>query len=415
MATRYLLDWWVCLQFQDGNYCCSNKAVHSSTSDRISDLPSNVIENILMCLPIRDAVRITILSKTWRHRWADVPQVVFDDTFLRNSREVIEGSTTHELLMKTVYEVLLLHFGPIHKFVLSISGLKSCPEIDRLILFLSTKGIQDFTLDFSSEYPAYHKLPSYLFTCLQLRYLKLCSCIFKPPPSFNGFSKLISIQFQGVHFDAEFLKDFISNCPLLERLKLHSCVEISCLEINAPNLKLLHYISAYKCICFKNAPLLAELSIYESSFGEPDSDKRKLFNLIEVFSCLPAIEYLSVDYYFLKDLAVPDSSMRLQTTLNHLKFLKMLELSYAEVEEVSPALCLIRSSPNLQKLEIRMYCRHNDGRNPFLQLSEWDGFLDFSLNQLQEVKLQGFHGTRPELEFVKLLLAKSSALKSDAY
>lgn len=58
-----------------------------------------------------------------------------------------------------------------------------------------------------------------------------------------------------------------------------------------------------------------------------------------------------------------------------------------------------------------MFCSRNVSTNPFLQLSERDGFLDFSLNQLQEVKLQRFIGTLPEMEFVRLLLAKSSALK----
>jgi hypothetical protein len=53
-----------------------------------------------------------------------------------------------------------------------------------------------------------------------------------------------------------------------------------------------------------------------------------------------------------KDLAVPDSSVMLQASLTNLKFLEINDLCYAEVEEVSCALCLIRSSPNLQKLLI---------------------------------------------------------------
>lgn len=300
LVNSYLFDWWGCLRFQDSNYCCSNKSVRSLTSDRISNLPSNVIENILMCLPIRDAARTSILSKTWWHKWVDVPQVVFDDTFLGNSQGLIQGSTSTELLMKTVYEVLLLHFGPIHKFILSISGLKSCPEIDRLILFLSKKDIRDFNLQISSEDHRRHKLPSYLFSCLKLRYLKLRSCIFKPPPSFKGFSKLISLEFREVHFDADFLKDFFTNCPLLEKLVLDRRVEISCLEINAPNLKLLHYNGVYECIYFKNAPRLAELSVYQTPGAELDNETRNHSSLIEVFSSLPALEYLSVDYYFLE-------------------------------------------------------------------------------------------------------------------
>ncbi|XP_038693844.1 F-box/FBD/LRR-repeat protein At5g44980-like [Tripterygium wilfordii] len=47
-----------------------------SASDIISDLPGNIIDNILTCLPIRDAVRTSILSRKWRFKWLDLSQLV---------------------------------------------------------------------------------------------------------------------------------------------------------------------------------------------------------------------------------------------------------------------------------------------------------------------------------------------------
>ncbi|XP_050238040.1 F-box/FBD/LRR-repeat protein At1g13570-like [Mercurialis annua] len=282
------------------NTCPKKTSVHPSNLDRISDLPENVRENILMYLPIRDGVRTSILSRIWRNKWADAPQLIFDSTFPRIS----DKSQTNKHLM-TVYEVLLLHSGPIHKFTLSFSGLKSCPEIDRMILFLSRKGVQDFKLCISSGYP--HNLPSYLFSCLQLKHLRLRLCIFTPPPTFKGFSTLISLRLQNVQFPQNF-KDFISNCCLLEELMLVSCTNISCFEISCPKLKHLYYIGSYKTLCFKNMPHLEKVSIYEI---EARSKRMKIPDLVQVLHSLPALKYLGVDYYFLLTLVIHDTPNQL--------------------------------------------------------------------------------------------------------
>ncbi|KAL0011141.1 hypothetical protein SO802_006249 [Lithocarpus litseifolius] len=55
-----------------------NKA---STSDRISNLPTEIIENILLRLPLRDTVKTCVLSKNWNEKWKAVPQIVFDKSF----------------------------------------------------------------------------------------------------------------------------------------------------------------------------------------------------------------------------------------------------------------------------------------------------------------------------------------------
>lgn len=95
------------------------------------------------------------------------------------------------------YERFSLSFDPL-LFTLSISVSKTCPEIDRLILFVSKKGIQDFNPDFSLEDYNYNKLPSCLFCCSQPSCLSLHSCIFKRSPIFKGFSELIALEFHEV-------------------------------------------------------------------------------------------------------------------------------------------------------------------------------------------------------------------------
>ncbi|KAF3442133.1 hypothetical protein FNV43_RR16049 [Rhamnella rubrinervis] len=47
--------------------------------DFVSDLPQSIIETILTGLPIRDAVRTSILSSKWRYKWSTLTQLVFDE------------------------------------------------------------------------------------------------------------------------------------------------------------------------------------------------------------------------------------------------------------------------------------------------------------------------------------------------
>ena len=65
--------------------------------DLISDLPQSIIESILVQLPIRDAVRTSILSSKWRYKWASITRLVFDDKCVpfSNDREVVEKSVVN--------------------------------------------------------------------------------------------------------------------------------------------------------------------------------------------------------------------------------------------------------------------------------------------------------------------------------
>nr|XP_043625891.1 putative F-box/FBD/LRR-repeat protein At5g56810 [Erigeron canadensis] len=54
------------------------------TSDIINTLPKNIVENILTLMPIQDALKTSILSKKWRHRWKSMPKLAFDDNHVEN-------------------------------------------------------------------------------------------------------------------------------------------------------------------------------------------------------------------------------------------------------------------------------------------------------------------------------------------
>ncbi|KAG5521271.1 hypothetical protein RHGRI_033726 [Rhododendron griersonianum] len=106
---------------------------------------------------------------------------------------------------------------------------------------------------------------------------------------------------------------------------------------------------------------------------------------------------------------------RLPTTLNNLKHNMLKEICFGERDEVSVLICLIRSSPNLEKITIEAFPGSTSAIPIDLDFSEVHGShgcSDVSLNQLRKVDMENVSGTKPESEFIKLLLAKSPMLEA---
>ncbi|KAJ8536142.1 hypothetical protein K7X08_034543 [Anisodus acutangulus] len=89
-------------------------AVEGDREDRISDLPRNVIDHILVHLPVQDAARTCVLSKSWRYIWIMLPNLVLDNQFCH---ELIGKSESS--FREVVDKILLQHMGDMVKFVLN--------------------------------------------------------------------------------------------------------------------------------------------------------------------------------------------------------------------------------------------------------------------------------------------------------
>ncbi|KAL3510926.1 hypothetical protein ACH5RR_030327 [Cinchona calisaya] len=147
----------------------------------------------------------------------------------------------------------------------------------------------------------------------------------------------------------------------------------------------------------------------ELSSWETDGDFCKGGNsIIENFGCLPNLEKMKMCSYFIKSLAAGRIPTRLTTALIQLKVLKIYCISF--VDDISFVLCLLRSSPNLQGIVIHVD-EEEVAQSPISEFLPVPDYSDVTLNQLREVKLQYISGTRPEMEFIKLLLENSPILE----
>ncbi|GJY23210.1 F-box/FBD/LRR-repeat protein-like protein [Tanacetum coccineum] len=153
--------------------------------DSISNLPPPIIETILCLVPIKEAARTSILSKEWRYRWTKIPELVFkEDMFevdtcwaeLSIAEESVDKLNQRKGMMQrcklfyAIYQVLLMHKGPIHEFSLSMDADVACVEIDHIIFYLlSNNTVKKLTLNI----PWDCKLPLSLFSLHHLTDLHL--------------------------------------------------------------------------------------------------------------------------------------------------------------------------------------------------------------------------------------------------
>ncbi|KAH0681697.1 hypothetical protein KY289_019449 [Solanum tuberosum] len=127
----------------------SKRAVfEDDRGDRISSLPSNVIDCILEFLPVQDAARTSILSKKWRHIWAMLPNLKLDNLLCNKLT-----SRSQYVFEQTIDKIIIQHIGDIVKFDLDLSGveLTPCPDIDRWILYATRNGVKKLKLKMTKD------------------------------------------------------------------------------------------------------------------------------------------------------------------------------------------------------------------------------------------------------------------------
>ncbi|KAM0047810.1 putative F-box domain, leucine-rich repeat domain superfamily, F-box-like domain superfamily [Helianthus debilis subsp. tardiflorus] len=343
----------------------------------ISSMPDNVVTNILDRLPLQDAVRTSVLSRNWRFKWTMLSQLVFDDNFYKYLLKV-EGRVTYERIINR----LLLHLkGVIRKFVLHTDDGRRYlddEDIDQWIFFLSRQGIKDLTICNNSD-GELHNSPTHLFSCLELRHLKLDSYCFNPRASFRGFPNLLSLELCDVQFESGEVVKFFSQCPALT------------------NLKILSHSLYY----------LYDKLVISSSI------------IFELLGVLPKLQKLYLDFLWCENCEFSEdgAKKRSPTTFPCLKTLKLSAINLENGSMLSCAFEMIKSFPNLQTLEITPTFYEYDYE--FLQddapktaICSLDvDYNTLGMLQLRSVVFTFSNASESEVCLIKYLLACSPFLK----
>ncbi|RXH87501.1 hypothetical protein DVH24_034401 [Malus domestica] len=350
--------------------------------DRISNLPSNVVENILSRLSIKEAVRTSVLSSNWRYKTAMLPHLVFDDRCYSN-----KNLTTFENI---VNQVLLLHIGPISTFKLSHRDHLATSDIDRWILHLSRNSIKDLILDIWKGDP--YKVPSCLFSCQDLVHLELYNCLLKPPSTFKGFKSLKSLDIRLITLAPDVFDKMIVCSPLLEKLTVVYIDGLTRLKIGAPNLQY--------------------LKVNVSIALDGSYDQRLVpgicSNLVKFFVHLPHIRRLKIKSFFLQYLAIGDLPEKFPEPLLSLNYLSLI-IRFKHLKELLTALFLLRNSPSLKVLSILA----EEDQAVLVEEAKYslDDNENCQLTQLRIVTIIGVSGVETELDFTRFLLSNAPVLK----
>ncbi|XP_020206135.1 F-box/FBD/LRR-repeat protein At1g13570 isoform X2 [Cajanus cajan] len=378
---------------------CQKKVCLDDNTDRISDLPRNVIDNILRYLSIDDLVKTSILSRKWRYMWASVPQLEFDNDFFLTC-ECVEGIESSSIIT----EILLLHSGPLHKFTVHFSSEDFISVenvcINKWILFLSRKGVKVLELENLQEKP--YQIPSHIFSCHDLTHIHLSNFELPPVLNFCGFKSLVDLHLFDIIFKSGVLESLVSGCPILVKLTVSYCSGYERIYVSSPALKSLHIEDdkVIKSICLKQAQNLTSLTLLADGPGD-NIDRDWVTDLLKDLSKLKRIS-LGTGYI---EILSPGVGINLPVLLKDVKHLELNGVKLIEARELLFIGYVLESSSNLEELVIK-----NNSEDVETQLI----FRDFDCANF--IKLQTVNITvktlyEPALDFIRFVLASSPALE----
>ncbi|KAJ1701167.1 hypothetical protein LUZ63_000946 [Rhynchospora breviuscula] len=362
-------------------------------SDFLSSMPPEIIEKILVKLPIKEAVRTSVLSRKWKSSWASIPDLVFS------------ANTIESQLIESVDKVLQMHQGPILKFEVALRTDQHVPEeaINRWLLILSKNGLKDLRLIFKFDGDC--RVPSSLFSCHKLERLEIERCTLNAPQCFQGLKLLRDLTLAVCYLKGITIEKFVSVCPLLESLTLLGIVNQDCIAIRAPNLKQLDFLGPFNDFLLETPKLIsATISTYGlpfafSDFSLPNDGCNS--KLLRAMGALSNIEKVKIDSDFCQYLASGLIPEKLLVTFHQLKWISIVLDDRTKV--IDTALCIFQKAPNLKTLCLKLPSQIIWDQQRITSISFPKG--------LEVVVICAFNDVVSLLEFAKFILSTAPQLE----
>ncbi|KAL3518351.1 hypothetical protein ACH5RR_020940 [Cinchona calisaya] len=413
--------------------------------DRISLLSDDLLSDIISRLDVIEAVRTRILSRRWKNIFQSRSKLHLDcSTFgsiilsgrrknifqymfkLHSDRRTFESiqhydkcSRPHKLrFIKAVDQCLQLFSGQ----SMSYFGLKCClgeefaSNFNRWMQSIATFGIQELEIKFCVP-DGFHLFPfQLLFEAASLKYLYLVNCTLQP--SFIGqFKSLQVLILSKVSLHRGEFTSILSSCVNLERFTVcHSnlppklCISGPCLQLRS--------VRIWSCYGVE------EIEIRHGSLSAFHYYTDRMVRYLLPFA--PKLDRLFINFnargtvpYFFREVAKDCgrlTKLLIQTktdtlpyipvkanTFSSLRILYLLTVpdTKADLLGVRP---ILAACPLLEFF--RLLVRGPVGNEP-RDVKCSPGYHA----HLKEMQLQGFRGTRNEIEFASYILRSASALR----
>ena len=209
-------------------------------ADRLSNLPTEIIHDIMFFLPLLDVIQVSVLSRRFNSVWRTFPVIEFDQDLFATGRKLpINHSKASEMLMRfsDYIEDFLRRRGPdrfLKKFKLRTLRIL---DLDRYIEFALGSRVQELEINSKIIFELSEGI-SDVFAAKSIRVLKLTGLNLGLQNLILGDSSLIE-------------ELSLNECDLLETvrvlsdkllsLQLECCRTLQNIEIDAPNLQYFRY------------------------------------------------------------------------------------------------------------------------------------------------------------------------------
>ncbi|KAJ4776529.1 F-box/RNI-like/FBD-like domains-containing protein [Rhynchospora pubera] len=381
--------------------------------DFISSLPDCVLSSILSLLPIKDAVRTSVLSSHWRHLWKATP-LRLDDTYLRPDNPDRDDGPWGHWTRQAVSSIFASHHGPIETLCLShFNDWTFHPAMELFVESAIQRGsIRQLTLVSKSSVPfSTYYLPLSLLNCHSLHQLSLYGCHFPQPLPPSIFPNLKELRLRSVPLPNDLLRILLSECRSLETLHVFFGSIDPVINISSPRLrKLVFKLSYFNELIIKDAPNLESLMF---NFGRYTEKNVKVLDA-------PKLQLLGFIYAEFQALQLGGTFFDRQTTPStkvaempcRIKMLSSVKtLAIAKEHYLGKTIPdLLRCFPCLQNLYIMKYSGQS-GRY-YSDKDIWDDQCYFSfLDHLKSVTIKGFSSDQSDVEMLRYLILHGKVLK----
>ncbi|KAK9705336.1 hypothetical protein RND81_07G049200 [Saponaria officinalis] len=365
--------------------------------DYISELPRGVIDSIIERLPLRDAARMSFLSRKWFEIWTSIQKLAFDAHFFSSvlKNKLLDANEFSRIVSK----ILFHHDGHLLSFHLYIPSLKSWPDVNQWICYLSRTDVADISIQ--NQFKAPLKLSSRIFSCDNLEKLKLHYLIINPPYNFGGFRKLTCLELDKTSITEKAFKFLIRSCPLLQKLRLTNFIGMEHIIIDAPYMSRLIVDGTFISLDVRNAANLVSALFGLQKWVEV-YHLASLRVLIQALISSCNLQKLCFRGHFSK--ALYKKSL-LPTAFAKLKNLDLSFIHLNDVDDFSSIISTIQSCPAIEKLNISV------STSKYLTGHVLDYDPDHVLCHLCYADVILCCGSNMELKLIEFLLACSPVLK----
>ncbi|KAL1535795.1 F-box/LRR-repeat protein-like protein isoform X3 [Salvia divinorum] len=219
------------------------KIIEQESHDRLSSLPSEILDHILSFLSMNEVVKTGLLSRKWRYFWHSTPCLNFDFRDFWNQERCLNLSYNECVIKFWVFvKCAIVIRSPICRLRLYCEKCDAV-QLESLLHLCAMKEVQE--LDIFTGYgilqcPIYCGVPTHVDAFIQ----GVNSLVELQP--LTSFSNLKTLNLVGVHFDGSDLAEkVLSDCGVLETLSLEYCcfVMINYLKISANKLRIFNFVN----------------------------------------------------------------------------------------------------------------------------------------------------------------------------